>query len=211
MDEIKNIRTPPLVPQTDIGDREVGGEAQETWEFKTGDLNFNFRAGKIYLNKQDLAQAIAENLTQLSTTYWNQIAQRLELYRRWALSRTRDPEQLALFAALIQGLLGALARRLKRKLDETVDGMSFRVEAGALYINGINVHAFIEMARKNPNPKTKIFLKGLKNRLGIILANRFGNMNYEKIRAIVEELWIEIDQELAKSVEEVLYLPPASS
>ncbi len=210
MDEIKNIRTPNLIPQTEIPDRDIRDDHAESWEYKTGDLTFNFRAGKIYLNKQDLAKVIAENLSQLSTTYWNQIAQRLELYRRWALSRTRDPEQLAVFAALLQGLLGALARRLKRKLDETVDGVSFRVEGGALYINGINVHAFIEMARKNPNPKTKIFLKGLKNRLGVILANRFGNINYEKIRAIVEELWIEIDHELEKNVE-VFYLPPASS
>ncbi len=163
------------------------------------------------MNQQELSQLISENLTHLAASYWSDLAHRLEDYRRWAMGRVRDPEQLAIFAAVIHALLQKLGGRLKKKFDETVDGLAFSLEEGQLLLNGINVHAFIQMAQKNPTQKAKIFLKGLKNRLGILLSNRLGNPSYERIRDVAEELFSQIDVELAKTANDIIYLPPTSS
>lgn len=208
MSDIKKVHVPPLIPEVKVPERFVQERQAETWEFKSGNSNFNFVNGRILMNKQDLAKLISENLTHLAASYWTQTARRLENYRQWALRHVTDPEQLAVFAALVHALLGKIVGRLKKKLDEKIDGISFQLEEGQLLLNGVNIHAFIEMSRRHPTPKAKIFLKGLKNRLGIMLTNRFGNPNYEKIREIAEDLFGQIDQELVKQLPEVIYLPP---
>lgn len=207
--DIKKIIHPPEIPDIKIPDRQVEEQPEfQGWEFKEGNATFNFKGGRILLNNQDLSKLISENLSHLGASYWAQTARKLENYRQWALRHVQDPEQLAVFAALVHAFLTKIGGRLKRKFDETIDGLAFHYEEGQLLLNGINVNAFVEMARKNPTRKAKIFLKGLKNRMGLMLSNRLTNLNYEKIRVIVEELTGQIDEELSKGMDEVIYLPP---
>jgi len=210
MDEIKKLQIPPLIPEIKLPEKALEERPLESWEYRSGSATFDFKHGRILMNKQDLARHISENLTHLATAYWTQIARRLETYRQWALRHVSDPEQLAVFAAMVHALLTKIGGRLKKKFDEKMDGISFQLEEGQLLLNGINVHAFIAMARRHPTPKARIFLKGLKARLGHMLTNRMGNPNYEKIRTIVEELFGQIDQELLRAPPEVIYLPPRS-
>ncbi len=207
--DIKKTIHPPEIPDIKIPDRQVEEQARfQGWEFKDGNATFNFKGGRILLNHQDLSKLISENLSHLGASYWAQTARKLENYRQWALRHVDDPEQLAVFAALVHAFLTKIGGRLKRKFDETIDGLAFHYEEGQLLLNGINVNAFVEMARRNPTRKAKIFLKGLKNRMGLMLSNRLTNLNYEKIRVIVEELTGQIDEELSKGMDEVIYLPP---
>ncbi len=209
--DIKKIIHPPGVPDIKIPDRQIEEQTEfQGWEFKDDNATFNFKSGRILLNNQDLSKLISENLSHLGASYWAQTARKLENYRQWALRHVQDPEQLAVFAALIHAFLTKIGGRLKRKFDETVDGLAFHYEDGQLLLNGINVNAFVEMARRNPTHKAKIFLKGLKNRMGLMLSNRLSNLNYEKMRFIVEDLTAQIDEELSKGMEEVIYLPPKS-
>lgn len=208
--DIKKIINPPEVSQIDIPERQIEEQGVfKGWEFTTDNSTFDFKGGRILLNKQDLSKFISENISHLGASYWAQTARKLENYRQWAMRHVSDPEQLAVFAALVQAFLAKIGGRLKRKFDETIDGLSFHFEDDQLLLNGINVNAFIEMSRRNPSPKAKIFLKGLKNRMGIMLSNRLSNMNYEKMRGVVEELYNQIDEELSKGMEEVIYLPPS--
>ena len=210
MDEIKKLQVPPLLPEIQLPVKGLVERPFESWEYRSGNTTFDFKQGRILMNKQDLAKHISENLTHLAASYWTQIARRLESYRQWALRHVSDPEQLAVFAAMVHALLTKIGSRLKKKFDEKMDGISFQLEEGQLLLNGINVNSFIAMARRHPTPKAKIFLRGLKTRLGLMLTNRMGNPNYEKIRNIVEELFGQIDQELLKAPPEVIYLPPRS-
>lgn len=209
--DIKKIITPPKIPDVKIPDRQIEEDPGfQGWNFRDTGSNFDFKGNRILLNNQDLSKLISENLSHLGASYWAQMARKLENYRQWAMRHVQDPEQLAIFAALVHAFLTKIGGRLKRKFDETIDGLSFHYEEGQLLLNGINVNAFLEMARRNPTQKAKIFLKGIKNRMGLMLSNRLSNVNYEKMRAIVEKLSAEIDVELAKNVEEVIYLPPKS-
>lgn len=207
--DIKKIINPPQIPDIKIPDRQIEEHPGfKGWEFNDAGSVFNFKGGKILLNNQDLSKLISENLSHLGASYWAQTARKLENYRQWAMRHVEDPEQLAVFAALIHAFMGKIGGRLKRKFDETIDGLAFHYEEGQLMLNGINVHAFVSMARRNPTKKAKIFLKGLKNRMGLMLSNRLSNLNYEKMRSIVEDLTAQIDEELAKGTEEIIYLPP---
>ena len=211
MDEIKKLHLPPVIPEIKLPQQAAEERPFESWEFRSGGAVFDFKGGRLLLNKQDLAKHISENLTHLAASYWTQLSRRLENYRQWALRHVSDPEQLAVFAAMVHALLTKIGGRLKKKFDEKIDGIAFQLEEGQLLLNGINVHAFIAMARRHPTPKARIFLKGVKSRLGVMLSNRLGNPNYEKIRTIVEELFSQIDQELLRAPSEVIYLPPKSS
>lgn len=197
----KNIKLPPLVPQVNVPQQpsvEDQAPAPQSWLFTQNGTEFDFMGGRILMNKQDLVKMIAENLSHLAPAYWSDVSQKLEAYRRWAMANIKDPEQLALFAAMLHGLLTKISGRLKRKYDETVDGIAFYIEEGQLLLNGINVHAFIEMAKRHPTHKARLFLKGLKTRLGLMLGNRGGNFRYDRIRDLVQSLSIQIDEELAK-------------
>ncbi len=207
MDEIRQVKIPSVLPELQVTEHEVQERPFENWEYRSGNIRFNFLQGKILIDGQDFSRFISAKLTHLPVSYWTQIARRLASYRQWALKHAVDPEQMALFAALVHAFLTKISGRLKKKFDETMDGMSFQLEEGELLLNGINVHAFVQMTRRHPTPRAKIFLKGLKSRLLLMLSNRFGNPNYEKIREVVEALVQQIDEELLKPSNEVICLP----
>ncbi len=132
------------------------------------------------------------------------------MYRDWATLNIDDPDGLGRFSALVHAFLTKIYGRVKKKFDETIDGVSFHLEDGQLLLNGINVNAFLEMAKKHRNEKARIFLKGLRNRLAVLQENRSYNPNYEKIRDRVDQLAQAIEEELKRYAPEVIELPPPS-
>lgn len=205
MKDIPQIRIPPRVDQLPLPEREIHREPQG-WRYQIEGQEFDFRQGKVYLNGEDLVKHLRENLTHLGAHYWTVLSRRLARYRDWATVNVEDPEGLGGFFALVHALLTKIFGRIKKKYDETIEGVSFHLEDGQLLINGINVGACLRMVRRRPTKKGRIFLKGLRNRLAILQSNRQGNPNYEKIRETVERLAEEIDQELKHPT--VIELPP---
>lgn len=214
MVEIKNIRVPPKVDTPDLPEQRARGRStpQESWAFEVQGQKFNFKDNKILLNGQNLSELIGENLSHLNANYWTTLSRRLAQYRDWATINIEDPEALSTFLPMVQAFLTNILGRVKKKFDETVEGVSFHLEDGQLLLNGINVHAFLEMVRKRRREKKRrsakgmVFLKGLKNRLEIL--QRSGNSNYEKIRNTVNQLVFEIDRELHEVDPDVIPLPP---
>jgi hypothetical protein len=132
----------------------------------------------------------------------------LARYRDWATLTVDDAEALGKFSALVHAFLTKIFGRIKKKFDETIDGVSFHLEDGQLLLNGINVNAFLDMAKKHRTEKGKVFLKGLRNRLAVLQSNRSGNPNYEKIRETVDRLAAAIEKELANYAPIIIQLPP---
>ena len=209
MDEIRNIRVPPRLDKLPLAEKEYQRQPSKGWRFNVDGQEFDFLQGKLQYNGQDLARHLSENLTHLGTHYWASLSKRLGLYRDWATLHVEDPEALGKFIALIHAFLTKIYGRIKKKFDETIDGVSFHLEDGQLLINGINVHACVKMFQKRRSKKAKIFLKGLRGRLAVLQSNRSGNPSYEKIRDTVENLAAIIDEEL-KKLPDVIELPPPS-
>jgi len=210
MTEIRDIRVPPRIDHTPLSDRDTARESPKNWKFEVQGQRFDYRQSKILFNGQNLAELIGENLTHLGANYWTTMSRRLAQYRDWATISVDDPESLGQFLALVHAFLTKIFSRIKKKFDETIDGVSFHLEDGQLLLNGVNVHAFLKIAKKKRTDKGRIFLKGLRNRLAVLQSNRSGNPNYEKIRETVNRLAEEIENELKAYVPTVIELPAPS-
>ncbi len=208
MTDVKNIRVPPRIDQLPLPERETGGAPRRGWLLEIQGQRFDFKNGAILLNGQNLAQLIGENLTHLGADYWTAISKRLAQYRDWATVSVDEPESLGKFLALVHAFLTKIYGRIKKKFDETIDGVSFHLEDGQLLLNGVNVHAFLKMAKKRRTEKGRIFLKGLRNRLAVLQSNRTGNPSYEKIRETIDQLAVAIEKELEQYAPRVIELPP---
>lgn len=179
---------------------------------------WNFSKGKIVWNGEDVGKLI-DRSRSLPSSELSRLAQDLNLFRNYTLRRYSkkrkkkvggevvieeyDPSgELGKLSALVDAYIAKIMRLLKRKYDETADGLSCTLdENGQLIINGMNVHSFIEMAGNYPSKKALLFLKGLKNRLGVILGNRSANPSYDKLREVITSLIDAIDDELKRIVD----------
>jgi hypothetical protein len=208
MPEIKDIRVPPRIDSLPLGEQEIPHRPpSEGWKLEIQGQVFDYKGGNILLNRQNLAQLIQENLTHLSANYWTTLSRRLAVYRDWASLSIDDPETLGQFLAQLHAFLTKIYGRIKKKFDETIDGVSFHLEEGQLLLNGVNVNAVLDMAKRHRTPKAKIFLKGVRQRLLVLQNNRSGNVNYEKIRDTVDLLAQAIDAELKRYAPSVIELP----
>lgn len=209
MNELRNI--PKITPQVDqlpLSEREKHPQKQGL-KFSIEGQSFDFKDGKIILNNQILAQHLKDNLSHLGTHYWTAVARHLGKYRDWAAVSGSDPEQIDQLFGLISAFLTKIYGRVKKKFDETEEGIGFVLdEEGQFLLNGVNVGACIKMVKRFPQRKEgRIFLKGLRRRLAILQENRSGKGSYEKVRDTVNRLAKEIDQVLGREEVSVISLP----
>ncbi|MDO8520382.1 MAG: hypothetical protein Q7T11_09530 [Deltaproteobacteria bacterium] len=211
---IKPIKPIERVQQSEIAGARTAPNAPKPLLLNPPPGNWNFSSGRIILNGKDVGLIIEQSRGE-PAAFWSKLANDLDDYRKFYLrkySRKRkkkgvivldDPTgELGHLSAMVEAYIGKIMRILKRKYDETADGLSYVLdEDGQLCVNGVNVTSFIEMARDYPSKKAQIFLKGLKTRLGIILSNKARSHNYEKIRETIQTLFLEIDLELKRIVE----------
>ncbi len=207
MSEIQHLRIPPRIDNLPLAERERQNPPSWSWRFQVEGDEFDYHHERIWLNGNDLSVLINEKLKQQGAHYWTALGKRLGRYRDWATVHVEDPESLGKFSAIVHAMLTRIFGRIKKRFDETIDGVSFHLEAGELLLNGLNVHGFLEMAKKHRTEKSRLFLKGLRNRLAILQSNRSGNPNYEKIRDTVDRLSIDIENELRHWVPPVIALP----
>ncbi len=208
MVDFSKLKNLPSIIRAPLQEKGVGKERDfNPWRFSVEGQNFDFTQGKVLINGQDLAKHLGGNLHLLGSGYWGTLAKRLGLYRDWATLHVEDSAALGKFIALLHAFLTKIYGRIKKKYDETIDGVGFHLEDGQLLINGVNVNACLKMAKKRRSKKSRIFLKGLRGRLAILQENRMGNTSYEKIRDTVDRLALEIDEEI-KAHPEIIELPP---
>lgn len=211
---IKPIQLVPGIQSAEIPGTKIDkNQPRQTPNLKAPAGKWAFEGGQIIMNGRNVSQTI--NDPSLSPGLLLQIAKDLDVFRNQYLQKNAnkkktktgeaktdevDPTgELGQLSALTDAIIAQIMRKLKRKYDETADGLSFHLdEEGQLNLNGINVGAFIEMARKYSNEKATLFLQGLKNRLSVILSNKGANANYDKIRETTLALFKEIDLEISK-------------
>ena len=213
---IKPIKLIPTIQQAEIPESKVSHnlpKSDGSLTLQTG--KWQFIRGQLILNGRNVGTLLEQAVDQ-PAAFWNALANDLNVFLETTLRSSGkkrkkkknlldiddedelDPTgELSKLAGLVEAYIAKIMRLLKRKYDEKTDGLSFQLdEDGQLIVNGMNVSAFILMSRQYPSNKARLFLKGLKNRLGLILSNKSGNNNYEKIREVTERLFAEIDREI---------------
>lgn len=219
--EIKPIKRIPKVQKLDLPDTRIDRNLpsiKNFFESARSRSKCAYNHGRLFFQGQEVGQLLQQTAGK-PTAYWSELAAELEAFRKYYIRKKakkkkkkvqgkivvelEDPSgELGRLSALVDAYIGKIMRMIKRKYDETADGLSYCLDDdGQLTLNGMNVTAFIEMARRYPSDKARKFLKGLKNRLGVILTNKANNPNYEKIKEATERLFSEIDQEIERIVE----------
>ena len=165
-----------------------------------GQSAFSFQNDKLVMHGKDIGQIIAETLQQ-NPQMLSQLAgeieefKRLNLKRRKKKSQSKNEDELSKIFALCDAYLVRIAELIKKQYDQTKDGVTvFFDEDGQLLLNGMNVHTLVEKCRENPNPKTLVLLKGVRNRLNHILENRSHNANFERIQDVILTLIRDIEK-----------------
>ncbi len=182
---------------------------------------FAFRGGEVLLNNEGVGDLIAQN-PRADLSFCIGLANSLEKYRRFyfqELRKRRKREDLSAderaeledeasaFREVMGELLTRLGGKIRQRYTETTDGISAELdEEGNVWINGMSVSALLAFAKRYPTPKIFTFLRGLKNRLTLILARRHTSPHYENLRHTLVAVSEEIDSILGSSLSSPLAL-----
>jgi hypothetical protein len=209
---IKPIKVVPTVARGDLPQTKVDKHNLPTHGgIKLPSGTWQFNQGRLILNGLFITDLI-ESHTEYPPSFWSQVVLDLEAFRDQTIrKRLRknikkesqndiDPTgELGQLAGLVDAYITKIMQILRKKYDETQDGLSFCLdEAGQLTLNGVNVTAFIETVQSYPTEKARLFLSGLKRRLGPILQNRSSSASYDKIYDITMKLFAQMDHIISK-------------
>lgn len=213
---IERVRSSEL-PQTRIDRNQVHPQSRQV-DLPSG--RWQFFKGQILINGKSL-NSLMDDAVEKPAQHWSDLANDLNAFlnasiKRFPARRKKirkgdktnefddiDPTgELGQISALVEAYVGKIMRILKKKYDEKQDGISYTLdENDQLVLNGMNVTAFLKTAKEYPSGKAKLFLSGLKNRLGYILAGKTNSSSYEKIHGATMKIFEEIDLEIKRIIE----------
>lgn len=164
--------------------------------------SIGFQGRRLVFAGQDMGKYI-QQLSIENPALLAKLAHDLETFKKDAGKRRRrkagffgrstEPEytndELDQIHALCEAYVAKISDLIKQRYDETRDGFHIIFdEMGQLILNGMNVHALIGQCEEQPNPKSLLFLKGLKSRLERVREVKIGSRNFDRIEEIVSAL-----------------------
>lgn len=165
----------------------------------------DFAGGRMVLNGQEMSDVIRGMVENQPSTL-AALASQIEDYKKKRLRRRnqlvaknpqlakKEDEELGKLFAACDAHIEQIGRHIQRRFNQTRDGFAVEFdEDGQLIMNGMNIHALIERSRTDATEKSRLFLKGIRRRLELMLANKSGTPAFEKIRDVVEILTKDID------------------
>ena len=208
MDGIKPIRKIKPVQQSGV-EAESDVVLKPSGKFVPHDTQtemIEFVNQRLFFEGQDIAEKIRQLATQ-SPAELAGIASALEMFKKESLKRRKkrfnfgkkkyrcyDEDELSSIFALCDIHILKIAELIKKRFDATKDGLDVVFdEDGQLVLNGMNIHAYVERCRSEPNAKSLAFLRGIRRRLELVLENKVNSRNYDRIEGVVTALFVEID------------------
>ena len=160
-------------------------------------VRWSFEGGRVLIDGYDASLIVTHDPSD--ATSWMGLAEGLTEYRKRVSCLDREKNQFLKFEAAIESLLAKILGRLKKVYDQKISGISWNLENGQLILNGINIRSFLALYRLRKTDKAVRFLRGLKQKLALILENRQESPDNERIHDVVEDLYREIEDELGDS------------
>lgn len=180
-------------------------EARPAPEGKPGD--FNLVGRQLHYQGQAVGELIKKTATQ-NPQFLSLLAQELEKFREESTQKKKtrffkfkktttdaySDEELSLIHGLCDAYILKIGELVRQRYDQTQDGFNVTFDENQqLILNGLNIHAIVERCRENPEQKSLLFLKGIRDRLMIVLQNKSANKNYERLKEVIDGLCGEID------------------
>lgn len=156
---------------------------------------WTFRDGHIFINDADVEELIDKNGNNIDLQC--RISEALSDYKDEVF--TKGGKRFGRFHDTVSLLQNKILRNLKRIYDEKVDGIYISWGEEDFIINNVNLRAFLSMYRIRPTEKARSFLKGIKAKLALLLLNKSGSLQYERIRDLIQFWYDEVNDALSLS------------
>lgn len=180
-------------------------EARPAPEGKLDD--FSLVGRQLYYQGQTVGDLIKKMATE-NPQFLSQLANELEKFREESTQKkktrffkfkktTQDAytdEELGVIHGLCDAYILKISELVRQRYDQTKDGFNVTFDENQqLILNGLNIHAIIERCREKPESKSLLFLKGIRERLMVVLQNKSASKNYERLKEVIDQLCEEID------------------
>lgn len=171
-----------LFPRSDVqietGEYGFVRAKDERWSFD----------GRVLLNGYDVKTLIEGE--QKETTFFRWLMCELDLYRKnmWE----RRVGDYGVFNSVVNDLMERLMYRIRNAYSEKMNGLNYQLKERAIYINGINVKAFVALFRVRPTEKARVYLKGIAQRLFLIMNKKDATTKDSHLYRAVKELYEEV-------------------
>ena len=195
---LKQIRS------ADTHDHGFENKNQSSRQLSFQSTSFSFESRKILFQKRDFGRYLAQIKGDSSAL--NAAANQLEAFRRKSLKEafdkrrrraltTSEEEALGQLMALCETYLARISQLLQRSFVGTETGCQlFMDEDGQVLLNGLNVQKAIERYQEYPNPKSRLFLKGLWQRLQKVRHNPSFMLRHYHLQDVLSHLDGEMSQ-----------------
>lgn len=181
--EVRPVGTPQYIPGSQM-------------TFLRGKERWTFDGGKIFMNGYEV-NGLLNGIDEISL--WLGIAAGLVEYKKQVELARRREDNIGKFAATVDALLEKILGKMQRVYNEKIFGLSWKLDQGDLVINGINIRSFLSLYRIHKTDKATSYLRGIREKLGMMLADKEHTGGYERIRSVIEDLYREIKDELGES------------
>jgi hypothetical protein len=158
-------------------------DANEKW---------TFRDGRIYLNNEDIEDALNEEHDNVR--FQSAVSDAISEYKDLVYERGNG--NWAKFSTRADTVQDKILCNMRRIYDERTGGIRLAWGDGSYLLNNLNVRALLAMYHVRPTEKARKFLHGLKSKLALILINKNGNCQYERINGVIKALYDEVDTAL---------------
>ena len=199
MVRLSDISTRRPLRRTEAGERRPSRARRQPLDrdftFDRDGHQWTFKEGHVFVEEQDVNEVLNQSN---DIGLWLGVIGGLTDYKKFVLERTRSPSQVNGFCTIIDALLEKLMGKTKKFYDDKLFGLSWKLDRGELVINGININSFLALYERRKTEKAKSFLLGIRDKLQMILANRAGSPDYERIRNTVESLSEKIQEVLGE-------------
>jgi len=167
------------------------------------DEKWQYREGHIYVNDTDVEELIEYKLRDVRL--WCGISEALSEYQD--MVETKNGRDNSRFYRRVNSIQDRILCNMKYLYDEKTDGVYLSLGDGEFLLNNFNVRAFLAMYHLKPTDKARKFLLGLKSKLVLILVNRNGTPQYERVHRVVEQIYQEVVDALSVPPIETRALP----
>lgn len=164
---------------------------------------WSFKEGRILLNGQDVEEMIDSSRNDVR--FQSAVSEAVSEYQDFVWKRGCDSYDKFLTRA--DSIQDKILFNMKRIYDEKTGGVRFGYGQGGFLLNNINIRAIIALYQIRPTEKARRFLCGLKAKLNLILANKNGSPNFDRINNVIRSLCNEVDDALNNTPPDAHYLP----
>ncbi len=152
---------------------------------------WTFENNRILVDDEDVGDIVNRHAHDIGVL--SSVSYGLEKYRQfvWAINKGNDQ-----FNGAVQGLQEKVLGRMGNIYDDITGGVRFELNRDRLWINNVDVRSVINLYRLRPTHKARAYLKGLRDKLGLVLSRQKSSNRIDGVHSKASQVMAEISAAL---------------